>query len=202
MNQSVIVSIVFICLLFLTNITYAVINTPHQVCFFPEQACLAKITQTINAAKKSIYLQASNLTSDSITRALVNARAKGIKVRVLLDKSQWQVHRYSASRYLVREGIPVWIDFHEDFANTNLLIVDNKKVVLGGLNYHENQSGHISDHVLFIDNKTLANIYLAQWQVRKNAAKRLVFPVRRYGQDHRGVFSVPTAVKVFMQIGR
>ena len=187
-------------LIILNSISYANVPSNHQVCFLPEQACLIKISKIINQAKESIYLQANNLTSDRITRALVNAEERGVAVKILLDKSQWQVRRYSASRYLISEGIPVWIDFHDDFANTNLIIVDKRILIIGGLNYHEKQCQNISDHVLFIENNQLAQIYLNQWMVRKNAAKKLFFPISRDGQAHQEeAFDIPTVVKVFMQ---
>ena len=78
-----------------------------QVCFTPGQNCTAEITDVIDGAKQSIFVQAYSFTSAPIAAHLIAAKKRGVKVNVILDKSQ-KTQRYSASRFLVNQHIPCW----------------------------------------------------------------------------------------------
>jgi phosphatidylserine/phosphatidylglycerophosphate/cardiolipin synthase-like enzyme len=47
------------------------------------------VTDTIHQAKKQILVQAYSFTSPAIAKALTDAKARGVDVEVILDKSQW-----------------------------------------------------------------------------------------------------------------
>ncbi|MGC1854920.1 MAG: phospholipase D-like domain-containing protein, partial [Candidatus Aquirickettsiella sp.] len=66
-----------------------------QVCFTPGQNCTKEIIDVIDAAKQSIFVQAYSFTSAPIAAHLVAAKKRGVKVNVILDKSQ-KTQRYSA----------------------------------------------------------------------------------------------------------
>ena len=63
-------------------------NTPAQVCFSPKGGCTEAIVSQIDKAKTEILVQAYSFTSAPIAKALLNAHKRGIKVEVILDKSQ------------------------------------------------------------------------------------------------------------------
>src|SRR5688572_13624430 len=87
-------------------------NTDYQVCFTPKQNCTALIVNQIHQAKKSVYVQAYSFTSTPIAKAILDAQRKGLEVVVILDKSQIKSNRYSASRFLMNNKIPVLITNH------------------------------------------------------------------------------------------
>ncbi len=58
-----------------------------SVCFVPEQACGMAVVEAIDAARRSIRVQAYGFTSAAILRALAAARARGVDVQAILDKS-------------------------------------------------------------------------------------------------------------------
>jgi len=67
--------------------TNAVLPENIELCFTPPSGCSAVIEREISKAISSIYVQAYGMTSPVITEALIKAHKRGVKVRVLLDKS-------------------------------------------------------------------------------------------------------------------
>ncbi|WEK50875.1 MAG: phospholipase D-like domain-containing protein [Candidatus Kaistia colombiensis] len=65
-------------------------------CFVPAQDCEAQISASISRARSQVYVQAYGFTSTKILRALREAVARGVKVSVILDKSNRQ-KRYSGA---------------------------------------------------------------------------------------------------------
>src|SRR5664280_1574881 len=80
-------------------------NTPAQVYFSPDGGCTEAIVNEISHAKSEIYVQAYSFTSVPIAKALVDAHKRGIKVEVILDKSQ-KGERYTEATFLTNAGIP------------------------------------------------------------------------------------------------
>ena len=80
-----------------------------QVFFSPRGGAQAALVAAIAQARTSILVQAYSFTSAPIAGALKAAHDRGVAVRAILDKSQ-RTERYSGLTYLVRAGIPTWID--------------------------------------------------------------------------------------------
>lgn len=59
-----------------------------EVYFSPKGGAEEAILRTINLAKREIYVLAYSFTSVPIHAALAKAHARGLKVLVILDKSQ------------------------------------------------------------------------------------------------------------------
>jgi phospholipase D len=77
-----------------------------STCFTPPAGCGTVIASQISKAQDSIYVQAYGFTSGEISKALINAHTRGVKVRVLLDKSNIGA-KHSKMRDLREAGIEV-----------------------------------------------------------------------------------------------
>lgn len=137
-----------------------------QVCFTPGQNCTEKITEIIDAAKKSIFVQAYSFTSVSIAEHLVAAKKRGVRINVILDKSQRTQH-YSASHFLVHQHIPCWIDYKPAIAHNKVMIIDEKEVITGSFNFTKAAQTHNAENLLLIKDPPLAQLYLKNWQRRR-----------------------------------
>jgi len=137
-----------------------------QVCFTPGQNCTAEITDVIDAAKQSIFVQAYSFTSAPIAAHLVAAKKRGVKVNVILDKSQ-KTQRYSSSHFLVNQHIPCWIDYKPAIAHNKIMIIDEKAVITGSFNFTKAAQNRNAENLLIIRDKALATIYLKNWQRRR-----------------------------------
>ena len=61
---------------------------PIEIFFSPNGGCTEAVVKEINAAKTEILVQAYSFTSVPIAKALVDAHKRGVKIQVILDKSQ------------------------------------------------------------------------------------------------------------------
>ncbi len=144
-----------------------------QVCFTPYQNCTKKIVRLINHAKQSIFMQAYSFTSHPIAKALVRAKNRGIDVKIIFDKSNFNSTFYSSSRYLIREGIPSWKDYGLNIAHNKVIIVDRAIVETGSFNYTYSAQKHNAENVLIIHSSALAQKYLNNWYRRQAASARV-----------------------------
>jgi phosphatidylserine/phosphatidylglycerophosphate/cardiolipin synthase-like enzyme len=148
-------------------------NCPDiQVCFTPGQNCTAEITDVIDAAKKSIFVQAYSFTSMPIAEHLIAAKNRGIAVNVILDKSQ-KSQRYSASHLLVAQRIPCWIDYKPAIAHNKIMIIDEKEVITGSFNFTKAAQTRNAENLLIIFDQSLAKLYMKNWQRRKAVSRYL-----------------------------
>ena len=170
-----------------------------KACFTPDKLCLRQIIQAIEQADKIIYLQANNFTSNQITRAIINAHERGVHIKILLDKTQWQVKHYSASRYLLKQGVPIWIDYKAKHANNNVLIIDKKLLILGGINHEDYSYQDTVDNILFSTDKKLVKQYLTNWKARKLVSKKVLFPLSIPIEHEIKRIHAKTAAKIYIQ---
>lgn len=145
-----------------------------QVCFTPGQNCTAEITDVIDAAKQSIFVQAYSFTSAPIAAHLVAAKKRGVAINVILDKSQ-KTQRYSAARFLVNQRIPCWIDYKPAIAHNKIMIIDGKEVITGSFNFTKAAQNKNAENLLIIHDTALAHIYMKNWQ-RRRAVSRYLNP--------------------------
>src|SRR5450755_3995742 len=80
-----------------------------QVFFSPKGGCTEAVVANLNAAKATVLVQAYSFTSAPIAKALVDAAKRGVKVQVILDKSQ-RTEKYSSADFVQHAGIPTYID--------------------------------------------------------------------------------------------
>ncbi len=142
-------------------------NATYQLCFTPQENCTGLIVSTINAAKKEIYVQAYSFTSTGIAKALINAQKRGVKVNVLLDKSQYRPKGFSAAKLLSDYHIPAFIDYQPNIAHNKVIIIDSKTVITGSFNFTRAAQERNTENVIIIEDSQIAKKYLSNWQSRR-----------------------------------
>lgn len=134
-------------------------------CFTPPSGYGAVIANQISKAQESIYVQAYGFTSGEITKELINANNRGVKVRVLLDKSNIGA-KYSKMRDLRKAGIEVLIDEVSGIAHNKIIIIDGSAVITGSFNFTTSADIRNTENVIIVQNKPLAQKYLQNWHAR------------------------------------
>jgi hypothetical protein len=77
-----------------------------ELYFSPRGGCTDAIIRELNKVKSAILAQAFSFTSAPITKALLNAHKRRVKVEVIQDKSL-RTQNYSPATFLHNFGIPV-----------------------------------------------------------------------------------------------
>ncbi|MDR2402172.1 MAG: phospholipase D family protein [Cytophagales bacterium] len=144
-----------------------------QVRFSPNGGCLNFAKSFIDGAQKYILVQGYSFTSELLAKALVEAHQRGVKVMILLDKSQPTA--VGSQIYFVKNnGIPVAIDYVSGIAHNKIMIIDDKIVLTGSFNWTMNAETRNAENLLMINNVEVAKIYKENWLSRsKNSIKFL-----------------------------
>jgi phospholipase D len=147
-------------------------NTPYEVCFTPGGDCTDLAVSNIDKARSSILVQAYSFTSAPIAKALVNAKNRGIDVKVILDKSDF-AKRYTIATYLKNNNIPVWNDYQPAIAHNKVIIIDDDILLTGSFNFTKAAQQRNAENLLVIDSPQLADLYTKNWQKRMQASEAI-----------------------------
>ena len=162
--------------------------TGVQTCALP---IYTPIAAAIRNARQTIRVQAYGFTAPTILDALGEARARGVDVRVILDKSNDPATRRDGGRdggklvgaqFTSAMGIPTWIDHSVAIAHNKLIIVDGKVVIGGSYNFTVSAEDRNAENVTFIESVEIAELYGRNWDGRR-AVSREYRPPRIYDLD-------------------
>jgi phosphatidylserine/phosphatidylglycerophosphate/cardiolipin synthase-like enzyme len=134
-----------------------------QVFFSPKGGCTEAVVENLDKATNSVLVQAYSFTSAPIAKALIDAEKRGVKVQVILDKSQ-RTEKYSGADFIQRAGIPTFIDAKHAIAHNKIMIVDGQTILTGSFNFTKAAEQNNAENLLVIQDVALARKYTANWQ--------------------------------------
>ncbi len=134
-----------------------------EVYFSPHGGATDAIVRELNKAKSTVLVQAYSFTSAPIAKALLNGHKRGIKIEVILDKSQVN-QRYSSATFLYNQGITVKIDALHAIAHNKVMIIDGETVITGSFNFTKAAEEKNAENLLVIHDKKLAERYVRNWK--------------------------------------
>lgn len=83
-------------------------NITAHVYFSPDGGRTDAIVSELGKAKSEIMVQAYSFTLKEIAKSLVDAHKRGVKIEIILDKSN-KSGKYSAADFTAHAGIPTFI---------------------------------------------------------------------------------------------
>jgi phosphatidylserine/phosphatidylglycerophosphate/cardiolipin synthase-like enzyme len=151
-------------------------NTNVRALFSPWDDVEGALTDELGQAQKSIDVQAYLLTSRVITRALLSASSRGVRVRVLADAKQAERAGAKSLDELVRGGVAVWQETRYAAAHNKLLLIDlesaNPVVITGSYNFTWSAQARNAENVVIITgDAALAKRYAANWRRHRDEAE-------------------------------
>ena len=147
-------------------------SRPWAVYFSPGGGAAQAVVEAVGRAGHSVLVQAAALTSPQITKALVDAQHRGVKVEVILDRKHAK-GRTSSADTLARDGLTVLIDRAHP-ANSNVMVIDAEVVVTGSSAFTLAADRDSADDLLIIHSPALAARYGENWHV--HAAHSVRYP--------------------------
>lgn len=130
----------------------AAVEDNIAVFFSPHGGCEDAIVAQLKLARKTVDVQAYSFTNADIARAVVDAKDRGVKVRVVLDKSN-ETDRYTAATFLANHNIKPWIDGEHAIAHNKIIIIDGKTVITGSFNFTRSAETSNAENLLIFTNK-------------------------------------------------
>ena len=122
------------------------------VYFSPKGGCTEAVVDALGKAEKTVLVQAYSFTSAPIAKALVDAHKRGVKVTVVLDKSQ-ETQKYSSATFLANAGIPVFIDDKHRIAHNKVMLIDQAAIITGSFNFTKAAEEDNAENLLVIEGK-------------------------------------------------
>lgn len=143
-----------------------------DVYFSPHGGCTEAIVKELNNAKSEILVQAYSFTSKPISKALVDAKKRSIKIKAILDKSQ-QSQKYSSADFVAHAGIPTYIDSVHAIAHNKIMIIDKSTLITGSFNFTRAAEEKNAENLVIIkSNKALVDRYIQNFNEHKGHSER------------------------------
>jgi phosphatidylserine/phosphatidylglycerophosphate/cardiolipin synthase-like enzyme len=137
-------------------------SRPWAVYFSPGGGAAQAVVEAVGRAAHTVLVQTAMLGAPQITKALVDAQHRGVKVEVILDRKQAK-GRASSADTLARDGLTVLIDRAHP-TNSNVMVID-AEIVVTGTAFTAAADRESADDLLIIHSPTLAARYGENWQV-------------------------------------
>lgn len=137
------------CLIAATfTVSSAMASPSIEVGFSPDGSSLNVVLDAINSADKEILMAAFNFTSRPVSEALMNAKARGVDVRVIADRKANS--NYSAVTYLANHGVHVSLNDRYAYFHDKFLVIDGKSVETGSFNYTKGAAEKNAENVVWM----------------------------------------------------
>ena len=137
-----------------------------DVYFSPDGGVRDQIIRRINLSKQSIEIAVYSFTAADIAQALVDAHKRGVKIRIVRDRSQ-SGDKNDENSFLIENNIPVEIRtgkgrgiMHDKFA-----VFDNKEAFTGSYNWTNNAEHNNWENALFTDEKKVVDAYEKEFEI-------------------------------------
>lgn len=119
--------------------------------FTPGQDLTKIIVQEIDNAQSEVLVQAYNYTDDEISTALINAKGRGCRVVVVLDRVSPN-QKGSQAEVTARASIPIRVDRKHKIQHNKIIVIDGKVVITGSFNFTNNAQHYNAENLVIITN--------------------------------------------------
>ncbi|MDR2207465.1 MAG: type IV secretory system conjugative DNA transfer family protein [Azoarcus sp.] len=137
-----------------------------EVGFSPRRNALEAVMSLILSAQHELYVAAYSLTSRPIALALGEAKARGVDVRIVVDRAQNNDDQtdYKAVDFLVSKNVPVIKCANYTAMHHKFMVADKKHVQLGSFNYTSSADNRNAETAIVLRNTPeLAEVYRTEW---------------------------------------
>lgn len=146
-----------------------------EVQFTPWDDAEGALLRVIGEAKSTIHVQAYAFSSRNIGWALGEARKRGVKIEMLVDRNQVSRNQHSLVHALHDSGIPVWFEVRYAAAHNKVMLIDAESrdavVVTGSYNFTFSAQARNSENMLIVrGNAPLARAYFDNWRRHRQDA--------------------------------
>ncbi len=136
-----------------------------EVLFSPEQSIQEALLKEIDSAQSTIDLAVREITSQNLTQALLRAKGRGVRVRVITDSKQAKM-KSSKITSLIQEGILVKVLKGKDHGvmNHRFVIFDGKKAMTGSFDWSEASEKWNDENILILSETDVVISYQKEFE--------------------------------------
>jgi len=134
-----------------------------KVYFSPNGGCQDAVIQEISKAQRTIVVAMYNLTAREISQELIKAKARGVQIRVFLDRGEGN-GRYSKGRYLMNKGIDVRFYTGIGLMHHKFAVIDNRALITGSFNWTAAAERENQDNLMIITDENVVKQYAQRFE--------------------------------------
>ena len=126
------------------------------------------MVKVLASAKQTIRLAGYSFTSPAVVKGLLEAKRRGVDVKVLLDdRGNRGAASLAAMRMITEANIPLRVVSAYAIHHDKYIVVDGRHTETGSFNYSQAAARSNSENVLVVwNNPTTAQRYLVHWESR------------------------------------
>lgn len=134
-------------------------RTEVQVLFSPQDKPITQaVRPLLQKARKSIDIGIFFLTHKEITRDLLDAHRRGVKIRVILDATAAR-NGYTKHELLRAAGIPVKVEAWGGKMHMKAAVIDGRVLIGGSMNWTSAGEGGNDENTLILHSRSLAKTW-------------------------------------------
>ena len=119
--------------------------------FSPGGGCEDRIVKEIESATQRVCVQVYIFTSKPICDSLVQAKKRGVDVKVILDKSQEKA-AFGRWPVMQKSGVKVLFDRDHEVANSKIILIDDRTIITGSYNFTKAAEEKNAENIVIIEN--------------------------------------------------
>jgi phosphatidylserine/phosphatidylglycerophosphate/cardiolipin synthase-like enzyme len=151
--------------LYATHTTTATekVGAVEVVCFSRAERCDDLLTGLIRGSKDRIYVAIYSFTSDRLAEALIEARRRGVDVRVVMERREANV---TGSEYprLLGAGVDVRLDANPGLMHHKFMVIDGEIVVTGSYNWSAAAEERNDENLVVIRDRAVAGAFEREFE--------------------------------------
>ena len=142
----------------------AVVNGSNMVVVFTSEdsALEDAIIPVVLGAQSSIRFLAFSFTDYPLAQAMIDRAAAGVSAAGVYEKFGSETDAAEMDTLLCG-GVPVRQDGNSGFMHNKLIIIDDRIVITGSLNFSTNAEDNNDENVIIIDNPEIAQLYVQEF---------------------------------------
>jgi phosphatidylserine/phosphatidylglycerophosphate/cardiolipin synthase-like enzyme len=132
------------------------------VCFSRIEQCDSLLINLISQARKSIYVAIYSFTRDGLARALIEAKGRGVDVRVVLEGDN--AYASGSDYQLLKDGgVDVRLDGNPALMHHKFAVIDGELVVTGSYNWSTAAEDRNDENIVIIRDRHVAEAFTQEF---------------------------------------
>ncbi|MBE2223186.1 MAG: phospholipase [Anaerolineae bacterium] len=145
-------------------------GTPVEILFAAEDEVMDELIPLINQARSNIKFMAFSFTHEGLGEAMLAKAADGVAVSGIFE-TRGSETEYSELSNMVCANLAVRQDGNPGTFHHKVIIIDDRIVITGSLNFSDNANDSNDENVIIINNADIAQQYLQEFQRRWQEGK-------------------------------
>jgi phosphatidylserine/phosphatidylglycerophosphate/cardiolipin synthase-like enzyme len=123
---------------------------PSVACHFsPKGGCAEAIIQEIRKARHEILVLAYSFTERPIAQSLVDAKARGVHVEILLDHSN-EKEAHTELNFFMEQSLAPLVDAQHPIAHNKVMVIDSRTLITGSFNFTNEAENANAENLLIL----------------------------------------------------